>query len=100
MILPDTVTQDEKDLFEDLLASMTHYQRQEGPPEYIEVPTYKIPVSEDEGLELEEEKTSTKVAKGIEKGKHNRYLISLAQDQIWGLSLLDWPTEPAVEILL
>lgn len=67
LILPDTVTQDEKDLFEDLLASMTHYQRQEGPPEYIEVPTYKIPGSEDEGLELEEEKTSTKVAKGIEK---------------------------------
>lgn len=67
LILPDTVTQDEKDLFEDLLASMTHYQRQEGPPEYIEVPTYKIPVSVDEGLELEEEKTSTKVAKGIEK---------------------------------
>ena len=69
MILPDTVTEEEKELFEDLLASMTHYQRQEGPAEHIEVPRFRLPVPGDEGLGLEEERTSTKVAKGIEKGE-------------------------------
>lgn len=63
LILPKSLSPEEKKEFEDLLSTLTHLERQPRAerPRVLELGEKSI-------SQEEEEKTSTKVAKGIEKG--------------------------------